>query len=48
MIMTVTELRSYITTEETDAMLQMKLDAVEKIVQNHTHNNFGSSRIFVG
>ena len=39
MIMTVTELRSYITTEETDAMLQMKLDAVEKI---------GSSRIFVG
>ena len=40
MIMTVTELRSYITTEENDAMLQMKLDAVEKIVQNHTHNNF--------
>lgn len=40
MLMTVDELRMYIRTEETDAMLEFKLEAMEKIVQNYTHNNF--------
>lgn len=40
MLMTVEELRKYITTDETDEMLQFRLEAIENIVQKHTHNNF--------
>ena len=42
MLMTVKELRTYITTDETDEMLKIKLDAIENIIQKHTHNNFKS------
>lgn len=40
MIMTVEELRQYITTDETDAMLKMKLEAVELMIRKYTNNNF--------
>lgn len=40
MIMTVEELRKYITTEETDEMLKLKLDAIEQMILNYTNNNF--------
>lgn len=40
MLMTVKELRQYIETDETDAMLQFKLGAFEEIIQKYTHNNF--------
>ena len=40
MIMTVEELRQYITTDETDAMLEMKLSAIELMIRKYTNNNF--------
>lgn len=40
MIMTVEELRQYITTNETDAMLEMKLSALELLIRKYTNNNF--------
>ena len=40
MIMTVEELRQYITTNETDAMLEMKLSAIELMIRKYTNNNF--------
>lgn len=40
MLMTVEELRQYITTDENDAMLQFRLDALEEIIKGYTHNNF--------
>lgn len=40
MIMTVEELRNYITTEETDPGLALKLQALERMIQGYTNNNF--------
>ena len=40
MIMTVAELRQFIETEETDQVLEAKLQALELSVQGYTNNNF--------
>ena len=40
MLMTVEELRKYITTDETDALLEAKLQAVELSIQGYTNNDF--------
>lgn len=40
MIMTVEELRNYITTDETDPGLDLKLQALERMIQGYTNNNF--------
>lgn len=40
MLMTVEELRKYITTEETDELLAAKLEAVELTIRNYTNNTF--------
>ena len=40
MLMTVEELRQYITTEETDQVLAAKLSALELTIRNYTNNNF--------
>lgn len=40
MILTVAELRQYIETEETDAVLEMKLQALESAIQRYTNNDF--------
>nr|DAL90262.1 MAG TPA: head to tail adaptor [Caudoviricetes sp.] len=40
MIMTVEELRQFIQTDEPDAVLSFKLEALENIVQKRTNNNF--------
>lgn len=40
MIMTVEELRNYITTDETDPGLALKLQALERSIQGYTNNNF--------
>lgn len=40
MLMTVEELREYITTEETDAALAAKLSALELTIRRYTNNNF--------
>lgn len=40
MIMTVEELRMYIDTDKSDALLQMKLDAIETAIRGFTNNNF--------
>ena len=40
MLMTVEELRQYITTEETDAFLEAKLQALELTIRRYTNNNF--------
>lgn len=40
MIMTVEELRTYIATDEADAVLEAKLRALELLVRKHTNNNF--------
>lgn len=40
MIMTVEELREYITTKETDLLLEAKLRAVEQLIRKYTNNNF--------
>lgn len=40
MIMTVEELRRYVTTDETDEMLAARLEAVELRIRKRTNNNF--------
>ena len=40
MLMTVEELREYITTDETDAALAAKLSALELTIRKYTNNNF--------
>ena len=40
MLMTVEELRKYITTDETDALLEAKLQALELSIQGYTNNDF--------
>lgn len=40
MIMTVAELRQFITTDETDQVLEAKLQALELSIQGYTNNNF--------
>ena len=40
MIMTIEELRGYITTDETDTVLEAKLQALELLVRKATNNNF--------
>ena len=40
MIMTVAELRQFIETEETDQVLEAKLQALELSVEGYTNNNF--------
>lgn len=45
MIMTVAELRRFIDTEEPDEMLQVRLEALENIVQRYTNNNFREYRV---
>lgn len=40
MLMTVDELRKYITTDEEDQVLEAKLQALELSVQGYTNNNF--------
>jgi len=40
MIMTVAELRQFITTEETDQVLEAKLQALELSIRRYTNNNF--------
>jgi len=38
--MTVAELRQYITTDETDQVLEAKLQALEVLIREYTNNNF--------
>lgn len=40
MLMTVEELRKYITTEEADEMLAARLEALELTIRNYTNNTF--------
>lgn len=40
MIMTVDELRQYISTDEADLMLESRLRALELLIRAHTNNNF--------
>ena len=40
MLMTVEELRQYITTEETDQVLAARLSALELTIRNYTNNTF--------
>lgn len=40
MILTVAELRQYITTDETDQVLEAKLQALELLIRAYTNNNF--------
>lgn len=40
MIMTVADLRQYITTDETDQVLEAKLQALEVLIREYTNNNF--------
>ena len=40
MLMTVEELRKYIDTDETDAMLKSRLDALELTIRRYCNNNF--------
>lgn len=40
MILTVEELRRYITTDETDEVLSMWLEAATNMIHGYTHNNF--------
>lgn len=40
MIMAVEELRQYITTDETDQGLALRLQALERAIQGYTNNNF--------
>lgn len=40
MILTVDELRQYITTDETDQVLEAKLQALELLIRAYTNNNF--------
>lgn len=40
MIMSIEELKKYITTEEPDAVLEAKLQALELLIRKYTNNNF--------
>lgn len=40
MILTVEELRKFVTTDETDEVLSMWLEAIEQKILGHTHNSF--------
>ena len=40
MIMTIAELRQFITTDETDQVLEAKLQALELLIRAYTNNNF--------
>ena len=40
MILTVSELKQYITTDETDQVLEAKLQALELLIRAYTNNNF--------
>ncbi len=40
MLMTVEKLKSYINTNENDTTLEAKLQALESLIRNYTHNNF--------
>ena len=40
MILTVSELKQYITTDETDKVLEAKLQALELLIRAYTNNNF--------
>jgi len=40
MILTVEELRKFVTTDETDEVLTAWLNAFEQMIQGYTHNNF--------
>jgi hypothetical protein len=40
MILTVSELRQYITTDDTDQVLEAKLQALELLIRAYTNNNF--------
>ena len=40
MILTVSELKQYITTEETDQVLEAKLQSLELLIRAYTNNNF--------
>lgn len=40
MIMTVAELRQFVTTEETDQALEARLQALELLIRGYTNNNF--------
>ena len=42
MILTVSELKQYITTDETDQVLEAKLQALELLIRAYTNNNFQS------
>lgn len=48
MIMTVTEFRQFVETDETDAALEMRLKAIELFIRGYTNNNFqvrGTGRV---
>ena len=40
MIMTVAELRQFVTTEETDTAIEARLQALELLIRGYTNNNF--------
>ena len=40
MIMTVAELRQYVTTDDVDQVLEAKLQALELLIRAYTNNNF--------
>lgn len=45
MIMTVNELRQFIETEESDQVLQVRLEALESMIQKYTNNNFREYKV---
>ena len=45
MIMTVAELRQFIETDESDQVLQVRLEALENTVQKYTNNNFREYKV---
>lgn len=45
MIMTVDELRTFIETDETDAVLAVRLEAAENMIKGYTNNNFNRYRV---
>lgn len=45
MILTVEEFRRFYQTDETDEVLQFRLEAMEQIVLNYTHNDFRKYRV---
>lgn len=47
MLMTVEELRQYITTEEADQVLAARLSALELTIRNYTNNNFINRHVWL-